>query len=173
MSMDAKYARLPDPWYPLTQWGLTSKFISGWASGITTATWAEGANDALYVPVVFPCDATLYALYALGGNATGNYDLGLYDHEMRLIASKGTTALAAGTLTLTLPEFRVIAGRPYWCALALSSGSGSVWRVATGGAAHILGTQIATEASAVPLPSVMTPAKPASTLFPIFAFGVR
>jgi len=139
---------------------------------IANAGWAT-ANMALYLPVMFPANATLYAIRFHAANGTGNYDLGLYDEFLTLVASTGSTAMsAAGVKSLTLPEYRVQAGRIYYAALAISSTSGQIvrWAItARDGVAVGVGQQ----ATALPLPDPAVPVTLTTAVIPIFAFGVR
>lgn len=163
---------LPDPCIPehpyvplRTQLGYSSTAFSGGA--------VTNNNDAHYVPVIFPCDAVLYSIMFCATNATGNYDLGFYNEDLTRIASTGSTAMSAGIKTLSLPDYRVLAGETYYGALALSSTSGTIIRVI-----HNIGAMKAVrwgvEASALPLPATGTPVTTtATTQLPILAFGVR
>ena len=150
-------------------------FIEGMLSGApasyATGSW-NAANRALYTPVIFPCDATLYALNARSNSATGNYDLGLYDPDMNRIASKGSTANAAAKITLTLPEVRVYAGYTYWQALVFSSTS-SFYRSIVDDTLMAIAMGLAMEDSALPLPATMTPVLSTTTQIPLHSFGVR
>lgn len=167
---------LPDPYLvPNPEWTAGAKAGFGF-TGYAGGGLANANNDAHYLPVTFPCDAVLYALRFAATNGTGNYDLGLYDSSLSLIASSGSTAMtAAGVKSLTLPEIRVRAGELVYAALALSSTSGSVLRfqVTTGGNFGAFGWGY--QASALPLPATATPvdSPTAYTIIPVFAFGVR
>lgn len=161
---------LPDPWIPVDP---GDKIASVFAlSSLGTGTLVSTNNDAHYVPVIFPCDATLYALRFAGANATGNYDCGLYDASLNRLASTGSTALSSGVQTLSLPNLRVRAGELYYCALAMSSTSGQVFRP-NYSVSQMRGFGIGREASALPLPSTASPVSPVNSVIPIFAFGVR
>lgn len=160
---------LPDPFIP-DQAIVEAGSVSTPTLAVSTG-WPAN-NAARYQPVYFPADCTLYSLSFLGGNTTGNYDLGLYDSDYNRLASKGSTAMAASVQTLTLPEIRVRAGRVYYAALAFSAAA-SFLRF---GPTQIAFTGMiqAQEASALPLPSTMTPVAGTTTaVMPAFAFGVR
>lgn len=129
-------------------------------------------NDATYLPVSFPCDAVVTSIGFAAANGTGNYDLGLYDPDLRRLASSGSTAMsAAGVKTLSLGALKVYGGVPYYAALALSDASGQVVRGASTSAYRGLGNGM--EASALPLPSTATPVSTRLYGVPLFAFGVR
>lgn len=162
---------LPDPYLdplPFMQ-------AAGVSAGLTWAvsTWSGAADRATYLPQVFPVRCTLYALSFMGGNTTGNYDLGVYSADGVKLASTGSTALAASMQTLTLPEIAVPAGGLLYAALALSSTSGSSGRAGFTSAFQTINAGMLQEASALPLPANMTPVISAETEIPIFAWGVR
>jgi len=172
----SKPVLLPDPWIPA--WPHTEIVtLHGAQADLVAGTLVAAANDAHYVPVIFPKSCTLYAMYFAAANGTGNYDLGLYDSSFAKIASTGTTAMsAAGLKTLSLSDYRVSGGRIYYCALSLSSTSGQVYRPNYGSNARdaLIAGGWGMEASAVPLPSTMTPTTAtAYTVIPAFAFGIR
>lgn len=145
----------------------------GGQAAIASGTLTISNNDAHFVPVIFPCDATLYALRFIGANTTGNYDLGLYDRDLNLLASTGSTAMSAAFQTLTLADLRVSGGKLYYMALALSSTAGSIWRPDFGAAAFAKGIGFGTQSSALPLPSTATPSAFGVNVVPFFNFGVR
>lgn len=161
---------LPDPWIPVDPGDKISSVFA--ISSIGAGTIVSTNNDAHYIPVVFPCDATLYALRFAGANTTGNYDLGLYDANLTRLASTGSTALSAAIQSLSLPDMRVRAGELYYCALAMSSTSGQAFRP-NYSVSQMRGFGIGREASALPLPSTGNPGAPVNSVIPIFAFGVR
>lgn len=161
---------MPSRWAP-------SDFVTelngiGALSGFGAGTW-PAANRAIYVPVQFPADCTVYGIHAAGANTTGNYDLGLYGPDLTLYTNKGSTAMAAALLSHTFSDIRVYGGLTYYMALALSSASGSVARITTGATIKLTYVGIAQQASAVPLPSTMTPATPASDYIPFLALQLR
>lgn len=164
---------LPDPYCPIhTMLELIA--LGGGGGTLALSTSWPANNSARYQPVSFPVDCTLYSISFLAGNTTGNYDLGFYDADYTRLASKGSTAMSAAVQTLTFsPEIRVKASRIYYAALALSSTSGSFLRWGPTATADV-GIFQGQEASALPLPSTMTPvAGTSSAIVPIFAFGVR
>lgn len=177
MSVTTRIRReyLPDPWIP--HWPYDELRAFHGASALANSTFVAAGNDAHYLPVVFPSDATLYALRFIGGNATGNYDLGFYNADFTRLASKGSTALAASIQELTLPEIRVRGGCLYYAALSLSSTSGQVIRYGyglTSSINNLRGVGHFMEASALPLPATGTPVQ--TTLYgapAVFAFGIR
>lgn len=159
---------LPDPWSPPT----TNRVESfGAPTAYVSATWPV-ANLAIYMPVIFPADCTLYSLNAVGNNATGNYDLGFYSPAFARLASKGTTANAAAVLTLSLPNIRVAGGDVYYAAITFSSTSSAL---VAGGVAGLFAViaGFAQQATALPLPSPGVPATFAQAIFPLFTFGIR
>lgn len=161
---------LPDPYIDRV---VIDPAISAGAGAWTTGTWSNSANRAMYLPCVFPVRCTLYALRFLGGNTTGNYDLGVYDEKFNRLASKGSTAMSAAIQTLTLPELVVPAGTLLYAALALSNTSGTLARISFSTTWPAEAGGCASEDSALPLPSSGTPVSTAIPSIPLFAWGVR
>lgn len=138
------------------------------------AVW-PAANTAILFPVIFPASCTLTALYARGANTTGNYDLGFYLPDLSRLASKGSTAMANATLTLSLPDVRVHAGLTYYVALVCDSTSSSIVRTTTGDINFRIAVAagMGQQATALPLPNPFVPATIAADYIPLFAFGLR
>jgi hypothetical protein len=163
---------LPDPWTPASP--LDQLHKQG-ANTVVGGVMIAVNNDALYAPVVFPCDCTVYALRMAGTNTSGNYDIGFYNAALERLVSKGSTAMAAAILSLTIPDIRVIGGETYYVGFAFSSTAAQGVRVAVGVTGHQRSVGFGVQASAFPLPN---PAVPASTTgqgvaIPAFAFGIR
>ncbi len=166
--------RLPDFYVPellFTEYITQGGQVSPSTAGLGTA------NKAFYVPVTFPVSCQLKSISMVASNGTGNYDIGFYDGwTLNKLATKGSTAMtAAGTKTLTFsPEIRVTAGHLYYAAVSLSSTSGNVWVINAGSLPLCVVAGLGYEASALPLPSVMTPVVGATNFsIPIFIFGIR
>ncbi len=165
-------AVLPDPWVPCFAVAQTRLWagLTSFGAGTLVAT----NNDAHYVPIFMPCDATLYAIRFAAANGTGNYDLGVYDSALNRIASSGSTAMtAAGIKTLSLPDLRFRGGDVIYAALALSNTAGQVIRPLFANNSMQRGVGVGAQASALPLPNPAVPASIAYGVFPWFAFGVR
>lgn len=162
---------LPDPYVP---WHLqTVNTLNGAGMSLGAGTTGWGANVATFLPVWFPCDVVLYALSVRGANTTGNYDIGLYNKDLGLIASKGSTAMASANLTLSLTNVRVRAGDIVYAAFVTSSTSSQIHRYAGSGANSMIGIGMGQQASALPLPSTAAPTTMAGTTIAGFVFGVR
>lgn len=162
---------LPDPWIPWEPYNsLAVGAVSSYGSGAGVAT----NNDATYLPIILPCDVTIYSLSFAATNGTGNYDLGLYNSALERLASTGSTAMsAAGIKTLSIADMRFHGGDLIYAALAMSSTSGTILR-AVYGVALMEGYGWGHQASALPLPNPMVPVTTAAyTTNPVFAFGVR
>lgn len=164
--------RLPDPYIPEYPW--TEISAMGSFSSISDGTLVASNNDAHFVPVIFPCAATVYSISFAATNGTGNYDIGLYDNTLARIVSSGSTAMsAAGVKTLSC-NVRVEAGLTYWAALAFSSTSGQTMRPLYSATLPLRTMLWGFQASALPLPSTATPVTTtAYQVAPILAFGVR
>lgn len=161
---------LPDPWIPYA-YHIVQGLTDGIMSNPATGSWSA-ANRAIYVPAIFPCDTTVYAIYTRSNSATGNYDLGLYGPDMNKLISAGSTANAATLLTLSVPSMRVFGGYTYWIGVTYSSGS-SFYRSITDSNSQMMAMESAMEESALPLPSTMTPVFNTTTQIPLVGFGVR
>lgn len=160
---------LPDPWLP------PGPYVD--SQVLQTPTWQSGgpstADEAIYIPVVMPCAATLYSLSFRGTNATGNYDMGVYLDNYSRYAAKGSTAMANAKQDLTFSDLRIGAGETVIAAFVFSSTAARLM-LATGLIRSLGLAGIGQEASALPLPATATPL-PASTWanIPAFSFGVR
>jgi len=161
---------LPDPWSPYG-YHIIQGLTDGIMSAPATGSWSS-ANRAIYVPMIFPCDTTVYAIYTRSNSATGNYDLGLYGPDMNRLVSAGTTANASAPLTLSVPSIRVFGGYTYWIGLAYSSTS-SFYRSIVDSDSQMLAMEGAMQDSALPLPSTMTPVFNTTTQVPLVGVGVR
>lgn len=163
---------LPDPWIPWQEASDTTAVAT--LTGIASGTIIGTNNDAMYVPVVFPCDATVYALRMAGTNTTGNYDIGFYDAALNRLASKGSTAMAAAILELTIADMRVRAGELYYAAASFSNTGATIIRInwAAGGWQRGVGYGLQASGHALPNPGVPGTVG-ALAVAPLFAFGVR
>lgn len=164
-----RHFSLPDPYIP--EWPYTVELHQ--LAVVTPASANFPTNNrAIFLPVVFPVAVKLYQLAVQSTSSTGNWDLGLYDDELRLIVSKGSTANAVGKLSLTLPEYLVHAGRTYYAAMAMGSiSSSTIIRVAPS-VSQMSAIGAGAQDTAFPLPSTLTPIAPPA-FAPLFAFGVR
>jgi len=163
--------RLPNPWFiPLSEGVQNAKVVLG-AAGVPTA------NKAMYMPVVFPCDVILTAMFfivASGAGAT-NYDLGLYNGDYSSIALKGSTGLASvnGTKTFTFTNpIRVQAGKRYYAAVCMDNTGPNVFRTTVNASiVNALSMGTLQETSAFPLPSTMTPVGNTAAYIPFIGFN--
>lgn len=165
--------RLPDPFFPQT--ALREGAWLNTVGAVAAAVWPS-ASLGIIQPVTFPVNCTLYAMYALGNNTTGNYDLALYDAAMGRLASKGSTALAAATLTLSFSSpISVLAGVTYYAGMACDSASSSVFRSTSNDSnvRQLISVGMGQQASAIPLPNPFVPAILAVDYVPLIGFGVR
>lgn len=139
-------------------------------SGTPIAT----GNTAIYMPVWFPEDVTVYAIRFMATNGTGNYDLGLYDSSFARLASSGSTAMtAAGVKSLTLSDLHLVGGDLYYVGFALSLNTGAAICASFVTAPPMIAAGFAQQATALPLPNPMVPAAMGGNLYPLINFGVR
>ena len=163
---------LPDPWIP-SQENQEVKGVAG-LTGIASGTIVGSNNDAHYVPVVFPCDATIYALRFAGTNTSGNYDIGFYDAALNRLASKGSTAMSSAIQELSISDMRVKGGELYYAAASFSNSAATIIRINWAAAAFQRGALFGLQGTAHPLPNPGVPASAAAlAVAPVFAFGVR
>lgn len=163
---------LPDPWIPNYAYQAVTNVtgVSAPASGALNSS----ANRGVAVPVIIPSDVTLYELFFVATNGTGNYDLGLYRDDYSRIASAGSTAMtAAGKKSLSLPNLRFRAGTVLIAALTLSSTTGTILRGSFAAANRLDVVGVTNMASSLPLPDPWVGAAPSEFTIPIFGFGVR
>lgn len=131
-------------------------------------------NVALYMPVWFPCDCTLYAMRFMATNGTGNYDIGLYNSAYARLVSSGSTAMsAAGLKSLAIADLRVTGGDLYYAAIAFSNSSATATRFTVASANSTIPAGFAQQTSAMPLPNPMVPATMGGLSFPVLNFGIR
>lgn len=162
---------LPNPWIPEEPYRHISNVgVTSFGNG----TVVSSNNDAHYVPIILPCDVTIYSISFYAANGTGNYDLGLYDSSLARLASSGSTAMsAAGVKTLSLSDMRFLGGDLIYGALSLSNTAGTVLRPVYA-VSSLEGFGWGHEASALPLPATATPVTTTGYVnIPLFAFGVR
>jgi hypothetical protein len=132
-------------------------------------TWPT-ANRAMFQPFSMPCTKLMKSMSAYGAAAAGNFDLGLYDSTgVNLIASLGSTAMAAGVNTWT-PAVPILleAGVRYYAGLSSSSASAQWVRWDTPTSTCRVGG-LFQMAAAHPLPNPVTPAVYASAYHPAIA----
>lgn len=164
---------LSDPWCPtdaLLEASAQASVIS-FLSGTPVGT----NNIAIYMPVRFPCDATIYKMCFMATNGTGNYDIGLYNGAYAKLTSSGSTAMsAAGLKTHTFSsDIRVTGGDLYYTGFSLSNSAGAAMVASFSTAPPLVGAGFAQESSALPLPATMTPVTMGGNLYPLISFGVR
>lgn len=142
---------------------LASKF-GAVSTGVLTANRAY----YLYFTVEAQCEVVFAAWY--GVTATGNYDIGLYDSGASgdpgtRLASKGSTAVAAGANTWTVSGAAGVLspGVGYYVGFTVSSGALSVLSSTNASTSHAEIGSCVIEASALPLPSSASATTPGGT----------
>jgi hypothetical protein len=159
---------LPDPWMPLAE-KISQALMTGVPSNFASGSWAV-ANQASYVPVIFPADVTLYAISTRGISTEGNYDIGFYDPDMNLISSSGSQANVNDLITHLFSQ-SVEAGVTYWAALSYSA-TPTFYRSIADDQFQMDILELAQEASAFPLPATMTPVRNTTSQIPLISFGI-
>jgi len=132
------------------------------AQSSLTASRAWGtANRAIYLPVIVRSRVIVKKLwYGNGTTATGNWDLGLYDHAGVRLLSKGSTAKATtdGQIVWDCTDTVIGPGIYY---LGLASDSTTDTFIGVGSTAPLpAACGVYSEADAFPLPATATFAVP-------------
>lgn len=160
---------LPDPWMPPVI--IEAETYGTGVIGAGTIVLAN--NTSVYYPVSFPIDCTIYDLSFVATNTSGNFDIGFYDADLKLIQSKGTTAMSAACQTLAFSsDLRVRSGLLYYAGFGFSSSLAQCQRATGFGLYGNVAVGSAKEAT-FPLPTTATPTTPDATVIVAFAFGVR
>ena len=176
MDFPASITRNPPIITPFSPWASNVPLNISWSMTLATSGAWQSANQALYYPFQLTDHATLYQfLWFVGGTATGNVDLGVYDAQNHLIVSTGSTALSG---TNAVQQFNVtdtaLAPGSYLLAGVASTTSATIFRISAGADELILPLgPIYQEASALPLPATATPVLTTETTTIIPAFGIQ
>lgn len=164
---------VPNPFTPNLHDSIA--FQSAASAEGTVANGAPTANLALYIPCTFPRPLTLVALQFVGGNTTGNYDIGFYAPDLSAVARKGSTAAAVAVYSLSLGNYRVTPGKTYYAA-CVANNTASRFRGYNALVTDFMAASgYAAEASALPLPANMTPVTltgGSQTQLPFFNFTI-
>lgn len=126
------------------------------AAGYTSAAWAS-ANRALFIPFRSVSPFVAKKLFAYNGaTASGNIDVGIYDHTGRRLVSAGSTA-QAGTSALQvfdITDTLIGVGR-FYLGIALDNTTGTLMRFGVSiQETQLLG--VLHQATAFPLPATAT-----------------
>jgi len=103
--------------------GCDNRAVFGTASSSNPLTFTNmtlAANEAAAFPVRPIIDMPCSALWYVGGNTTGNVDIGLYDSGLNLVVSSGSHANTAAFVEKTLAFF-LRAGNLYYVAVAANN----------------------------------------------------
>lgn len=146
-------------------WGMSSGYTGG------SSAWGYGANGAQYTPVTVPWDVVCNGVMfdCTGGTSAGrNYDVGFYDADtLALLSSSGATLLVSGLNTWACAQ-PLTAGKRYYLGLSLSNATPTLFRLAPTAATQGRLMGLASQGSAHPLPSTMTPAQITSAYAVLF-----
>jgi hypothetical protein len=95
--------------------------------GAPSQAWPT-ANKAILVTFSIFKRTRFQRMFIMNGNtASGNFDIGVYDHSLRKIVASGSTAQSGGnTIQAVSLDFTLDPGN-YYMALAMNNTSGSVW----------------------------------------------
>ncbi len=168
------YDRLPDPWVPLGYLDWEAQFQTNTPPTIYAGAAWPTANFSIAWPFYVPVDCTVYSMsvaFTTGG--TDNFDIGIYAYDYTLLASKGSTATAAGVVTYTLSDLRLQAGLQYYIAVVMNGTTNLIFRSSVAGAQVANDCGAFGQATAFPLPNPATPAPIANTPIPLVVLGIR
>jgi hypothetical protein len=157
-----------------TRWGAAQEAQAELVGGIALAslTWPV-ANTAFYIPVWLPWPYQVERVFWVNGSSvtSTNMDFGIYTADGTRIYSTGSTAAAGASAPQYVTpgtDMLLVPGR-YYFALADSSitanrgGAGSTGVSVAG----IRMAGLLQEASALPLPAIMTPSAVANSMLPV------
>ncbi len=135
------------------------------------------ANRAIFYPFSLTEPATVVQLlWFVGATSSGNIDVGVYDSEMRLLVSAGTTAMSATINTvqeLNVADTLLPPGK-YYLAGVCSSGTGTIFlQNAASDEGSLSGAIMYEQASAIPLPNPATPVLTTATALVMHLFGIQ
>lgn len=142
---------------------------------VSTAVWPT-ANLAFYIPFIVEIPFTVKQAAIRVGTSAGNLDCGVYDEGGTALVTKGTTAVAAAGLQVIDLSASISLGSAspflnmgtYYFALAVSSTSASIFRLANVSVPSNRFCGIRQQTSSVPLPSTATFAANTSAYCPSF-----
>lgn len=153
----------------------STAFAPGTTGGAAaSATWPT-ANLAIFIPFTLSAPYTVTQMFLWNGaTATGNFDLGIYDHVGTKLVSAGSTA-QSGTSVIQVVNVTDTQLGPglFYMALAMDGTSGTVARTAPARTAFCKILGMAQMASAFPLPTTATYATVANSFIPFFGFTDR
>lgn len=138
-----------------------------------SAVW-PAANRAIFVPFVLPERVTVRQLLCVnGGTVSGNVDVGIYNSDLSLLISSGSTAQAGVNSTQTFDVTDTVL-QPGFFYLAMAANN----ILATNQRWAPFGTQqgafgVAQQASAFPLPASATLASVTSSYIPYIGLSLR
>jgi hypothetical protein len=145
------------------------------ACQLLSATFAShdwpSANLAVYTPLTLKYGYPLKTLVWMNGStiSASSKDCGIYNSDGQLICSTGSTALVGASVDqgVVLPNRVWLPPGRYYAALACNNTTARSWGMSTVTAIEGRLAGLLQEASAFPLPKVMTPVQWASTGFPL------
>jgi hypothetical protein len=141
------------------------------SSNISSA-WGT-ANQAYFYPVWVPDPCVVTTLWwQNGATASGNVDVGIYtDQGNRLISTGATPQIGTSVVqSVDIPDTPIPAGLCY-CAIALSSATGTIWTTATSISGSLVVISGYQQAGACPLPNPATFATTVGTNIGLMKFG--
>lgn len=142
------------------------------ASTPASAAWST-ANRGFFFPFYAYNDFVLTQFFLVNGaTATANVSLGLYrDSDLSLVVGTASTAQSGASAIqfLDVTDTDVAGAARYYCGLALSATTGTVFR--TGSGSDVNREMGCTEmAAALPMPATLTLTACSMTGFPLFGF---
>ena len=150
--------------HPWTRYMLAHDLSPG---SCTSGVW-PAANRALYLPFYIPCKMPIRRVWwHNGGTANGNVDFGIFSKNGSKIFSTGSVAQAGINAPQYVTVDQWLDTDTYFMALALSSGTGTIFRSTGVSLTDCRLVGMLQEAAALPLPNAMTPAALAAVFVPL------
>lgn len=138
------------------------------AGGAQFASTAWGtANLAIFTPILLPYRYLVRNLFVYNfATVAGNVDIGVYSDDLTAIFTKGSTAMAGASAMQFFSCDLILDPGCYYIGFVSSSTTATFGAAAIGSATRERYMGLLQQASALPLPSVITPAAVANARIP-------
>lgn len=156
----------PDnPALPLTIWtgdarhgiGAGSRAIMAGSGGFSSVGWTT-ANQAIYAPIVVPYPYPVRNMFVYNyATVAGNCDVGIYNDDLTLIVSAGSTVQAGASALQFFAVDLTLNPGCYYLGLSSNSTTATFAAMVSGTATRHRYLGILQQATAFPLPATITP----------------